>query len=84
MNDILSLFRYIPIVEQALQIANAPKIPCVVYERKNVVCTLETKVFGTFVDFSPEMIPVSIKKTRPLYIRSHVRFFQQLAHQMVA
>ena len=39
MNDILSLFRYIPIVEQALQIANAPKIPCVVYDRKNVVCT---------------------------------------------
>ena len=62
MNDILSLFRYIPIVEQALQIANAPKIPCVVYDRKNVVCTLETKMFGTFVNFSPEIIPVSIKK----------------------
>ena len=68
MNDILSLFRYIPIVEQALQIANAPKIPCVVYDRKNVVCTLETKMFGTFVNFSTEMILVSIKKTWPLYI----------------
>ena len=25
-------------------------------------CTLVTKMFGTFVNFSPEMVPVSIKK----------------------
>ena len=73
------LFRYIPIVEQAMEIANAPKIPCVVYQRRNIYnedkgsqitksTTLETIDWDEAVNDAIHHDCVDVEANDPLYV----------------
>ena len=72
--------RYLPILEKAMEIANAPKIPCIVYERRNIgsKCNaddqitksirLETVDWEERVNEAIEHDCVDVEANDPLYV----------------
>lgn len=67
-------FSYPPIVEQALQLANAPEIPCVVYQRQLQQDHVSTSGLPSAIDWQQSVDEssahdcVDVEANDPLYI----------------